>query len=69
MEPMRLLVMEDMEPEPAIIYNQEHPQAEGLGHQPSHKTSDLQCVMLANEMGLKPSITLIRGTREASSRT
>ena len=69
MEPMRLLVMGDMEPEPVILYNQEHPQVEGLGHQLSHKTSDLQFVMLANVMGPKPSITPIRGTRETASRT
>ena len=34
-----LLVMENIEPEPAIFSNQAT-LVEGLGHQPSHKTFD-----------------------------
>lgn len=34
-----------MEPEPAVFYNQARLPKEGLGHQPSHKTFNLQFVL------------------------
>ena len=45
--------MGDTEPEPAIFYNQAIPQMEGLGHQPSHKTFDLQFVLPAEFSGTR----------------
>jgi hypothetical protein len=37
--------MGDTEPEVAISQNQEGLSMEGLGHQPSHKTFDLEIVL------------------------
>ena len=42
---LRLLAMEDMEPEMATFCNQARLPMEGLGHQLSHKTFDLQFVL------------------------
>lgn len=41
----------EKEPEPAAFCDQTMPETEGLGHQLSHKTSDLQFVLSAECSG------------------
>jgi hypothetical protein len=45
--------MGDMKPELAISYNHPTLLVEGLGHQPSHKTLNLQFVLPARCAGVK----------------
>jgi len=42
-----------LEPEVVIFCNQARPQVEGLGHQPRHKTFDLQLVLPVEYSGIK----------------
>ena len=59
------LAMDDMEPEPAIFYNQARPH-EALGHQPNHKTLDPQFVLPTRytwgkvEQNLREGLTINR---------
>jgi hypothetical protein len=50
---LRLLVMEDTDPEPAISCNQKRLPMEGLWHQPSHRTLDPQFVLPIRCAGVK----------------
>ena len=51
------LAMDDMEPEPAIFYNQARPH-EALGHQTNHKTLDPQFVLPTRCAGIKLELKL-----------
>ena len=44
---VKSLLMGGLDPEPVTFCNQARLQVEGLGHQPSHKTFDLQFVLPA----------------------
>jgi hypothetical protein len=57
----RLVVIRNVESEPGILCNQPRPQVEGSGHQPSHKTSNLQDVL-----GPEASIIVVRETSSSS---
>ena len=50
---IRPLAMEETELEPAVSCNQASPPVEGLGHQPSHKTFDLQFALPTGCTGVK----------------
>lgn len=50
---LKLLLMGDKEPEPVIFCNQARLPMDGLGHQPSHKISDLQFVEHGRYSGVR----------------
>jgi hypothetical protein len=52
----------ERDPESAVFYYQARPQVEGLGHQPRHKTFNLQ-YDLPSVPGLGPSRIVIRNQR------
>jgi hypothetical protein len=56
--------MEDPEPELAISYNKARLPKEGLWHQPTHKTFDLQCVLPTRCVGIKGCTEIVGITNE-----
>lgn len=56
--------MGDMEPELAIFCSQARIQVEGLGHQHSHKTFNLQLSCLQSVLGPGPSRIIIKESRD-----